>query len=469
MPLRAHLADQDGDGLDSDTASAAESFSDFARKASGLGREAAEIAGILEDVSSVSRQQVASFAALHTEVVEMGRANESITGSAREAESVARTARAAVSEALDGTRVLTEAVGHMEQGVEAVTKALTGVSAAAVEIGAIAFQTRLLAFNASVEAVRAGEAGRGFAVVAQAIKDLAQQAQSSSQQISKTVAALEQRIGDLARHAGAEGGKSADSASDAVEQAVTTFTSAFDAVESRISAISSLAVANLQTCHEVTGVFSGINDDVARTGRNLAVASERASGLLVLSEELIELSADCGMETEDSPFIVAVKEAAAEVSRLFEEAVESGEIRLEDLGDTRYQEIQGSDPVQFWTRYVEFTDRVLPAIQEPMLNLSEKVIFCAAVDRNGFLPTHNHKFSAVPRRDPVWNAANCRNRRIFNDRTGLGAARNRKPFLLQTYRRDMGGGTFALMKDLSSPITVFGRHWGGLRLAYRFE
>ena len=44
----------------------------------------------------------------------------------------------------------------------------------------------------------------------------------------------------------------------------------------------------------------------------------------------------------------------------------------------------------------------------------------------------------------------------------------RDPFLLLVYRRDMGGGQRVLMKDLSAPITVQGRHWGGLRLAYSF-
>jgi methyl-accepting chemotaxis protein len=95
-------------------------------------------------------------------------------------------------------------------------------------------------------------------------------------------------------------------------------------------------------------------------------------------------------------------------------------------------------------------------------------VFCAAVDRNGYLPTHNRKFSQPQGVDPVWNAAHCRNRRIFNDRTGLAAGRNTHRFLLQTYRRDMGGGNFKLMKDLSAPIVVSGRHWGGLRLAYAF-
>jgi methyl-accepting chemotaxis protein len=31
----------------------------------------------------------------------------------------------------------------------------------------------------------------------------------------------------------------------------------------------------------------------------------------------------------------------------------------------------------------------------------------------------------------------------------------------------MGNGQFALMKDVSAPISVRGRHWGGVRLAYK--
>ena len=43
---------------------------------------------------------------------------------------------------------------------------------------------------------------------------------------------------------------------------------------------------------------------------------------------------------------------------------------------------------------------------------------------------------------------------MFNDRVGLAAGRSQKPFLVQIYRRDMGGGKFALMKDVSAPITI---------------
>ena len=53
------------------------------------------------------------------------------------------------------------------------------------------------------------------------------------------------------------------------------------------------------------------------------------------------------------------------------------------------------------------------------------------------------------------------------DRTGLAAGRSTRSFLLQTYRRDMGGGNFVVMKDVSAPISVRGRHWGGYRIGFR--
>jgi methyl-accepting chemotaxis protein len=47
--------------------------------------------------------------------------------------------------------------------------------------------------------------------------------------------------------------------------------------------------------------------------------------------------------------------------------------------------------------------------------------------------------------------------------------RSTRPFLLQTYERDMGGGKRVLMKEADAPIMVGTRHWGGFRLAYRAD
>jgi methyl-accepting chemotaxis protein len=97
------------------------------------------------------------------------------------------------------------------------------------------------------------------------------------------------------------------------------------------------------------------------------------------------------------------------------------------------------------------------------------VVFCAAVDRNGYLPVHNRIYSEPQGKDPVWNNAHSRNRRIFDDMTGLMAGRNTAEALSQTYPRDYGGGRMELMKDISAPIRVNGKHWGGLRIGARIS
>jgi methyl-accepting chemotaxis protein len=207
---------------------------------------------------------------------------------------------------------------------------------------------------------------------------------------------------------------------------------------------------------------------VAASADTLKRVNANTRHFLKASENLVEITNECGAVTPDTPFIEAVQDGAARLSALLAEAVARGRISMADLFDDRYQAVAGSNPPQVTTRFVALTDELFPPVQEALLAFDPKVVFCAAVDRNGYLPTHNAKFSQPQGKDPVWNAAHARNRRVFDDRTGLAAGRNERRFLLQTYRRDMGGGQRVLMKDLSAPITVQGRHWGGLRLAYSF-
>ena len=161
------------------------------------------------------------------------------------------------------------------------------------------------------------------------------------------------------------------------------------------------------------------------------------------------------------------REAAGRIVQAFTTAIHSGRISKATLFDQHYQEIPGTNPRQFTTAFTALTDELLPPIQEGVLTRKPGVILCAAVDRNGYLPTHNRIYSKPQGNDPVWNAANCRNRRIFNDRAGMLAAHNRQPIFHQTYDRDMGGGLVVFLKEVDCPIMIDGDHWGGLRLAYK--
>ncbi len=164
-----------------------------------------------------------------------------------------------------------------------------------------------------------------------------------------------------------------------------------------------------------------------------------------------------------------VIDKAQAISSLFEGALQAGKITEADLFDVNYVAIPDSNPQQYRNRALDFLDENLPPIQEPILNLDPAVVFSAAVDINGYLPVHNKKYSAPQGPDPVWNNANSRNRRIFDDLTGLMAARNTQKILSQTYPRDLGGGRMELIKDISAPIFVRGKHWGGLRMGAKIS
>jgi methyl-accepting chemotaxis protein len=422
----------------------AEAIRAIAAQAGELGRGAAELDGVIEDVVAASSQQVTDIGQLVADINAMAQTNRAIEASGHAGHAAVGQARTAVEQVGDGVR--------------GVVSSLREVARAATDITQIALQTRLVAFNATVEAKRAGEAGAGFAVVAEAVKDLASKVEQSSKLIMHTVTQLDARIDDLAASITDEAGAAQHSA----------FHTALAQVEASVDEIAAATRRNLESCGAVTREVDAMSGSVAASAEALKRVNANTRRFLQASENLIEITNDCDAVTADTPFIEAVQDGARELSAALEQAVAQGRIALADLFDDKYQPVAGSNPQQFTTRFVALADELFPPVQEALLGFDPKVVFCAAVDRNGFLPTHNAKFSKPQGPDPVWNAANARNRRVFNDRTGLAAGRNERRFLLQTYRRDMGGGKRVLMKDLSAPITVQGRHWGGLRLAYSF-
>lgn len=171
---------------------------------------------------------------------------------------------------------------------------------------------------------------------------------------------------------------------------------------------------------------------------------------------------------EHAVFIAIAQDGAARIISKMNESIRAGQLSMDALFDSEYQPIAGSDPQQLETRFLATLEAILPPIQEEIFAATEGMAFCAAVDRNGYLPVHNKIYSHPPKPDdPAWNAANCRNKRIFDDRAGLSAARNTRPFIIQTYARDMGGGTIVWMREVDAPITISDRHWGGFRTAYK--
>ncbi|MGE5504727.1 MAG: methyl-accepting chemotaxis protein [Actinomycetota bacterium] len=441
-----------------------------------LSLEVADIAGTIDGLAKFVKHQEDLFGHLksiaHTMAEAIGRIDSAgrdtrdVTAEAgRQSSESLRT----IEEALSDINHLVGSVQGIEERLEELEGALGEVSSMSRNIQKIARQTNLLALNATIEAARAGEAGKGFAVVATEVKTLARQTADVTTGIDNTVGKLSGSVNDLISTS-TDTLKMADSVNSGVgviNHAMSVFGEAIGTVEGKVGDISQAASTSLGQCNDVICEIDKFFEGISITSDSLRRADERIVSLLGHSEDLIGFIAESGFRTGDTPFIELACTTAANISKAFEEAVRSGRISIADLFDETYRPVAGSNPEQVETRFAAFTDTVLPEFQEPALAFDERIVFCACCDRNGYIPTHNLKYSQPQGPDPVWNNANSRNRRIFADRTGLRAGRNTRPFFLQTYRRDMGGGKFVMMKDVSAPITIQGRHWGSLRVGYR--
>jgi methyl-accepting chemotaxis protein len=157
------------------------------------------------------------------------------------------------------------------------------------------------------------------------------------------------------------------------------------------------------------------------------------------------------------------KQCVVEITDQFELLLTGGQLTMAQLFDTFYIPIPNTEPQKFHTQYDRMTDGIIRPVIDKYLALDERFIFVVAVDRNGYLPTHNARYSQPLTGDGDHDTRWNRTKRIFNDRTGLAAAHNTKPILLQRYSRDTGEE----IADLSVPIIIKGRHWGAIRIGYK--
>jgi methyl-accepting chemotaxis protein len=472
-------AHQDGVGTPSNAGGGHGSsnfFAQVAEQGTRLNNEIVDVSGHIDGLSSTVTSQALAFGELEASAKIMREMLEGISKRAAstndslgETRTRVQSSRVAAEAGINEVTRLVEAVQVMGQELNGFRTALKGVAQVAEKVGRIAQQTNLLALNATIEASRAGKLGLGFAVVAREVKELSRQAGQDTRLISDAVDRLSHQAQRLLSHGTStvEQAGTVQSGAAALGEVLNIVDGAMHEASREVSEIADDAGQARSRVGTVQTSLSNLTEQVGQSARSLEDARARVAGLIQVGESLVEITIASGAQTQDTPFVKQVVSVAAEIGKAFEAAVAKGQISLDDLLSKRLDPIADTDPQQLMAAFTAFTDRVLPPFQEPLLAFDARVVFCAAVTEEGYLPTHNKKYAHQPSRDPVWNAANCRNRRIFNDRVGLAAGRSERPYLVQTYRRDMGGGVFAMMKDVSAPIFVCGRHWGGLRLAYR--
>lgn len=147
----------------------------------------------------------------------------------------------------------------------------------------------------------------------------------------------------------------------------------------------------------------------------------------------------------------------------FENLMKSGKLSLPQVFDTFYIPVPNVYPQRYHTQYDRLTDEHLQAVLDDYLKKNKRFVYFIIADVNGYVPTHNSKYTQALTGNKEIDLRNNRAKIMFNDRTGLAAARNKAPFLLQTYARDTGETIY----DLSIPILIRDQHWGCVRVGYQ--
>ncbi|WP_413770994.1 methyl-accepting chemotaxis protein [Pseudomonas fluorescens] len=362
-----------------------------------------------------------------------------------------------LSQRANASRELIEALSQRSEEIQRVT----------LVIQSIASQTNLLALNAAIEAARAGEHGRGFAVVADEVRGLAGRTATATDEVGVMVADIQQRTAQVVeqiRQLSADLHTGVEQVEHAGEH-LENIAGLAAGVEGQVNEIAQGTDTNRAQLDSLFHAVEQMRSDLIVSDQQTRQLAEAAVQMEGQAETISERLAEVGLDDYHQRIYDLAREGASRIAAQFEADVQQNRISLDDLFDRSYTLIPNTSPSKYHSRFDGYTDQVLPAIQEALLPRHEGLVFAIACTPQGYVPTHNKAFSQALTGDAQVDAVQNRTKRKFEDRTGIRCGSHQQAVLLQTYTRDTG----ELMHDLSVPIMVRGRHWGGLRLGYKPE
>jgi methyl-accepting chemotaxis protein len=446
-----------------------------ARDCGSLSMECSDVAGYVEGVANKLSDHLKMLDSLEEVTTRLLADQARVSDSTDEARLLSEQAKAKLEagrEAIEGTiggfKGLTELVVQLGERMAGFAAAMNQVQMVSSTIETIARKTNMLALNATIEAARAGDAGRSFAVVAAEVKKLAHDTRAATSQIALTIGELTREAGAVTSEikTGVERSRAAQMGFGQISDTVREVSEIVGMVDRQTEGIAH-STNLIQT--SVDRVKAGLVDfagDARDNGSQLLQAQKRLAHLELLSNTMLDTLANSGAEIDDTPFILKAQEVGRVIVAAVERAIDEGEVSLEDVFDRDYQQVEGSNPVQYDTRFCDTADKYVQPILDRARATDDRIIGSAIGDMNGYLPTHLSERSQPPGPDPVWNDEHCRNRRIMIDDVTRNALLSNRPATLATYRMELGD-KYIPVKNVFVPLFIKGRRWGNFELAYR--
>lgn len=451
-------------------------ISEVARNCGSLAIECSDVAGYVAGVNERISANLKMLDALEEVTTRLLGDQARVSDSTDEARVLAEQARGkldqgrgAIEDTIAVFSSLTDIVVQLGDRMAGFAEAMARVQNVSAAIETIANKTNMLALNATIEAARAGEAGRSFAVVAAEVKKLAHDTRAATSEIAGTIASLTHEAEAVTSEikVGVDKSRVAQSSFSRINETVRDVADIVALVDRQTDGIAQATSLIEQSVDSVKSGLSSFAADARANGGQLRQTHDRLARLELMSNEMLDRLASCGVEIDDTPFIEFAQKGMAEIKAMVERAIQRGDISEDDVFDTNYVPMPGTNPVQYETRFCEFADAHIRPVLDRLMAEQGRLIACAITDNEGYLPTHISERSQPQSDDPEWNAQYCRNRRNFIDDITRRAIASDKEAMLATYGMDLGQGRYLPVKNVFVPLFIHGRRWGNFELAYR--
>ncbi|SDL51729.1 methyl-accepting chemotaxis protein [Franzmannia pantelleriensis] len=218
------------------------------------------------ELASRTEQQASALTETATAMEQLSSSVKLNADNARQADTLADEANRVAGEGGESVQQLVATMQDIRERSQEVSEIIS-------MIDGIAFQTNILALNASVEAARAGEHGRGFAVVASEVRNLAQRSADSAKQIEALISANVERIEQGAELAG-DAGRSTQEIIAAIDK-VTQYVSEISHATAEQSVGVTQAGQAVSEMDHVTQQNAGLVEESASAADNLRRQARR--------------------------------------------------------------------------------------------------------------------------------------------------------------------------------------------------